>query len=208
MRWVVPKDWQGETVFIIGGGPSVADVDLSRLRGHHVVVINNSYVTYPDADCLVFTDLRWWTLHRLNVQKTFKGEIITLSPAHKLHHKKVRVVDRQRSSGLSNDPTRMTCWHTTMTTALNLVALRGASRVGVLGLDGKDSNGRAWHHEPHPMKWGRNPKRYSFHGEALQEVVAPLAEMRVQVFNLNPNSTHRMFPFASLDDLLAQRVAA
>ena len=206
MRWTVPRDWEGETAFIIGGGPSVTNVDLTRLHGHRVVVINNSYTVYPNADVLIFTDCRWWSVHGGIVRRTFWQQIVTIPPVHKLYPKRILVLDRQRSSGLSNDPTRVTCWHTTMVTALNLVALRGASRVGVLGLDGKDSNGRAWHHEPHP--WKQNSKRYDRHGEALQELVEPLKTMGVEVFNLNPHSKHRMFPFALLDDLLPQLVAA
>ena len=202
MRWTVPRDWVGETAFIICGGPSVAHVDLTRLRGQRVVAVNSSYQIYPDADCLVFTDIRWWGKYK----PVFRGQIITITPKHKLYHKRILVLDRQRSSGLSNDPTRLTCWHTSLVTAINLVALRGVSRIGVLGLDGKDTDGRSWHHAPHP--WKQSRQRYEFHGEALKELVAPLADMRVQVFNLNPHSAHVMFLFASLDDLLSARQEA
>jgi hypothetical protein len=90
-----------------------------------------------------------------------------------------------------------------MTTTLNFVALLGASRVGILGLDGKGD----WHHAPHPTEWGRNANRHSFHGEALKMQVEPLAALGLSVFNLNPASAHRMFRFAALDELLAQEEA-
>jgi len=199
MRWRVPRDWEGETVFLIGGGPSVSEVDLNRLRGQRVVVINGSYAVYPQADTLVFTDVRWWGKYK----PKFKGEIITIDPVHKLYPKTIKVLDRQRSSGLSNDPSRLTCWHTSMTTAINLIVLRGASRIAIIGLDGHG----LWHHDPYPMNWGRNRKRFYFHGEALKAQVDPLKAMGVQVYNLNPHSTHKMFPFATLDEMLMKEAA-
>lgn len=203
MKPRVPRDWVGETVFLIAGGPSVDTVDLNRLRGHRVVVVNSSYITYNKADALVFTDRRWWTKHRRRVQATFGGEVVTLTPHHKELYDGLSVYDRQRSGGISNDPTRLAWWHTTMTTALNWVALKGAARIGVLGLDGKDApDGRSWHHEPHPARWGRYPHRYEMHGKALEATVAPLCAIGVEVFNLNPNSAHKMFEFASLEDVL------
>lgn len=199
MRWRVPRDWEGETVFLIGGGPSVSDVDLTRLHQQRVVVLNSSYLKYPNADTLLFTDVRWWG----KFKPVFKGEIVTITPVHKLYPDDIKVLDRQRSSGLSPDPTRLTCWHTSMTTAINLIALRGATRIAILGLDGEG----LWHHDPYPLSWGRNRKRFYFHGEALKAQVDQLKIMGVQVYNLNPKSTHEMFPFATLDEMLMRKAA-
>jgi len=194
MKWVVPQDWKDETVFLIGGGPSVANVDLTCLRQQRVVVVNSSYLVYPDADTLLFTDIRWWGKYK----PKFKGEIVTITPVHKLYPKNILVLDRQRSGGLSHDPTRLACWHTSMTTAINLIALRGAKRIAILGLDGQGE----WHHAPYPLVWGRNKDKFRFHREALEDLRPQLEEWGVEVYNLNPNSTHKMFPFASLDKML------
>jgi len=108
------------------------------------------------------------------------------------------VLDRQRSSGLSNDPTRLTCYHTTMTTAVNLAVLRGASRIAILGLDGKGT----WHHAPHPQNWGYNKGKFQFHADALIALVDPLKTLGIEIYNLNPESNHKMFPFGTMDDIL------
>ncbi len=121
------RDWEGETVFLVCGGPSVADVNLDHLRGHRVVVVNSSYGVCPWADALVFTDLRWWRLHMDVVRETFTGQIVTITSDNaKRLYDGLLVLERQRSSGLSTDPTRLACWHTSVTTAINMIVLRGA----------------------------------------------------------------------------------
>ena len=194
----VAREWPGETAFLVCGGPSVLSVDLDRLRGRRVVAINTSYDRVRWADVLVFTDLRWWRQHRRRVTARFTGRIVTLTPRSEMYEGML-VLERQRSGGLSSDPTRLAWWHTTVTTAINLLVLMGVSRICALGLDGQGG----WHHEPHPLGWGRNAQKFRFHAEALEALVAPLADAGVEMLNLNPDSAHRMFPFATLDEVLA-----
>ncbi len=199
----IKRDWIGETVFVIAGGPSVESVDLTRLRGHRVVVVNSSYLSYGDADVLLFTDVRWWRIHSSRVRGAFNGEVVTIIPPKNALYDGLSVYNRQRSGGISTDPTRLAWWHTSVTSTLNYVALKGAARIGTLGLDGKDALDKRWHHEPHPTQWGSgHPRKYEMHGEALRSQVAPLRAMGVEVYNLNPDSAHKMFQFASLNDLL------
>ena len=56
--WSVPREWPGETAFIVGGGPSVLGQDLDALRGRRVIVINSSVYAVPGADFLFFDDHR------------------------------------------------------------------------------------------------------------------------------------------------------
>jgi hypothetical protein len=197
--WRVPREWEGETAFLICGGPSVNAVDLNRLRGRKVIAINSSYLAAPWADFLIFTDIRWWRLHHEPVSQVFQGRVVTITPTWGTGF---LTLERQRSSGLSSDPTRLALWHTTVTAALNLLAHLGAGRVGLLGLDGqRTSSGASWHHSPHP--WRQNPRCYTYHGEALTALVGPLVALGMQVLNLNPESAHRMFPFSTIDEMLA-----
>lgn len=53
--WQAPRIWPGETIFVLGAGPSLRYVDLSRLRGRRVVTVNYAGL-YPAADALVFVD--------------------------------------------------------------------------------------------------------------------------------------------------------
>lgn len=197
--WSAPREWPGESAILICGGPSVLEVDINRLRGRRVVVVNSSYLVAPWADFLVFTDLRWWREHQDVVRSMFRGRVVTIDPTT---GDGFLVLKRQRSTGLSADPTRLACAHTTVTSAINLLAHLGVTRIGMLGLDGKNADdGREWHHAPHPH--ASNPRRYEYHAKALRALVAPLQLLRIQCFNLNPDSAHHMFPFSTLDEFLA-----
>ncbi len=41
--WPIPKIWNKSTVFIIGGGPSLLDIDLSLLHDKRVIGVNQAY---------------------------------------------------------------------------------------------------------------------------------------------------------------------
>jgi hypothetical protein len=199
--WSVPPLWKDETAFIIGGGPSVSIEPVHRLKGRRVIVINSSYTAAPWADFLVFTDARWWTKHRQRVKHVFEGEVVTIKPTRGQGFD--HVCERQRSGGLSPNPRYLVCFHTTMTTAINLAVHLGVRGIGILGLDGQDApDGRKWHHEPHPSGWLVNPRRYEHHATALAGLVEPLKALGVRTYVTNPESACTTFPHKPLADLL------
>lgn len=55
MYWQAPRLFPGQTVFVLGAGPSLRHVDLSLLRGRPVIAVNYADL-YPAADALVFVD--------------------------------------------------------------------------------------------------------------------------------------------------------
>ena len=113
------------------------------------------------------------------------------------------VLDRQRSGGLSPDPARLACWHTTVTSAVNLAVHLGARTIGALGLDGCNAaNGQNWHHAPHPMAWGRNVHRYKLHRDALASLTDPLRALGRGLYRTNPQSAHVDVPYMTIDGLL------
>lgn len=196
--WSVPPEWRGETAFVICGGESVKTFDLSRLQGERVVVVNSSYAAYPDADFLLFTDRRWWSLHRHEVRRVFRGRIVTVVPPVSRLYSGVLMLRRRRGPGLGSSPQELSWWQTTLTSANDLLRWLGVARICYVGLDGRGG----WHHEPHPVIWGRNSKKFELHATALRAQVEPLRAAGIEVLNLNPNSAHKMFPFASIDDVL------
>lgn len=53
------NDMSGRTVFVIGGGPSINQQDLSLLKNKKIVCINTAYKIFPDAMCLYWADTSW-----------------------------------------------------------------------------------------------------------------------------------------------------
>lgn len=197
-RWSVPNAWQGGKCFIVCGGPSVADHDLSKLNGHRVIVINSSFQALPNADYLIFADRRWWEKWRKEIERDFNGLVVALTPMGRGDH--YVLLERKRMSGLYPNPTGVAMWHTTTTAAINLAChlLGWQGEIGFLGLDGGDRDGKSWHHEPHI--WAQNPKRYEHHREAL-ELVAKALPAGVRAYNCNPNAAHQMFPHKPFEEM-------
>jgi len=202
-RWRVPGDWRGDVCFIICGGPSVSDHDLSRLSGRRVIAINSSMFTYPSADYGIFADHHWWTEWKSRAVAEFQGRVVTMDPMRRGIY--LHLLHRARQSGLTRDPRYVAVWHTTTTAAINLAChlLDWSGEIGLLGLDGEDRDGRSWHHDPHPEGWPRSAKRYHFHGLALQAVADFLAATGVRAYNCNPRAAHRMFPHRSFEEMTA-----
>lgn len=200
-KFRVKPDWAGGQCFIVCGGPSVLDLDLEKLRGRHVIVVNSSYITVPDADYLVFADKRWWTEHSERVMRNFHGRVIALTPMGRGDH--YVLMERTRMSGLTPDPRHLAVWHTTATAAINLAChlLDWRGEIGLLGLDGCDRDDKMWHHEPHPRGWPVNARRYQYHGEALGLVAAHLRDTGVNAFQCNPRAAHQMFPQRSFEEM-------
>ena len=79
--WTVEPEWAGETVAILGGGPSLTlgQCEAVREAGCRVIAINNAYELAPLAAILYFTDRHWWEWNRKDpAYRRFSGRKVTL----------------------------------------------------------------------------------------------------------------------------------
>ncbi len=59
--------------FIVGGGSSLDEIDLSRLKGRDVIVCNEGILVYPDPTVLVWLDADFYPRFRKHIDgKPFK----------------------------------------------------------------------------------------------------------------------------------------
>lgn len=63
--WPVPREWEGETVIVIAGGPTVSTEQIEYVHGKgvKVIAINNTALLAPWADILYACDAKWWKWH-------------------------------------------------------------------------------------------------------------------------------------------------
>jgi hypothetical protein len=54
--WRIPKMWKGQTVFIIGGGPSLNGTPLHLIHEHRVIGVNCAYMLGDWVDVCWFGD--------------------------------------------------------------------------------------------------------------------------------------------------------
>ncbi len=207
--YTVTREWPGETVFIIGGGPSVASMDLDALRGRRVIVINSSVYAVPWADILYFGDWRWWNEPENKAAvANFKGRVVTVSRMVS-EAKNVLVCRKTNPPGLAREHDSLMQKWTSLTAATNLAAhLVGPGGTIVwLGADGGVQGGRTHHHKPH--RWGSRPDAYDKQKADLATIVPDLAELKIAAFNASPGTAWAdLLPVVELTDMLGDRAAA
>lgn len=196
-NWRVPREWEGEAVFIIGGGPSVKGFDFERLRGRRVIAVNNAgFDLTPWADVLFWADKRWldWNVHRLGEhigRYKISRKVPHIPTGHDI--KSLRFKPR----GLSQAPDAVGGW-CGGSSAINLAYLFGARVIVLIGFDMRPGN---WHND-HKLPHVEDQHRLKFI-PAIEAMEPELTSRGVVVLNTNPRSALRCFPFADIEELLA-----
>lgn len=140
-----------ESSFLLGGGPSISNLDLRALDGQHVVAVNRSFETYP-CDEMFFGDMSFFEefgdkfmaldFPKVTVKQQLKG-----LPGIRALKKSSSCKKLQRTPGwlISSNSGVM---------ALNYLLQRGCKLVVLLGMDLRKIGGRKHHHDgyTHPSK--------------------------------------------------------
>lgn len=201
MRWSVPREWEGQTAYIIGGGPSVLKCDTNNLPGRIIATNEAGLTIRPDADVLLFSDMRWWEWNK-DRMRLYTGPRIVTNNLMNNSPAKVHYLDRLRGNQnlglpLSEDPTRLSGW-CSGGRAINLAYLFGASEIVLIGFDMHERDGDNFHdkHQAKPLK-GRKAERFI---PAIECLKPGLDKAGVRVVNCTPGSALKCFPIMSLEE--------
>jgi len=198
----VARLWPGETVVVLGTGPSltVEDVDYCRTKAR-VIAVNDAYHLAPWADALYGCDAQWWQWHR--------GVPEFTGPKWALDHSawtKYRAIypDVQRLrntgwSGLEHLPTGLKSGRNSGYQAINLAVHYGAARILLLGFDMQAAKDRSHFFGEHPNRQ-RSP--YPLFRHAFDSLVKPLAKIGVVVLNCSRSTMLTAFPRVPLREAL------
>ncbi len=193
-------DWS-RPVFLVGGGPSAAQLDLDKLRGAGTVVaINDSLRRLPWAD-VAFTADGSWISKRVDLLRSFEGERFAALPAWYRLPPEAGHIDRvyRSEQPMAKPDPQQVHGQNSGFAALDLVTARGAKQIALIGYDltgpGHWHGGYEWTSRfglrQYP-KWVRE-----FHN------FAPFVKLRgAEVLNLNPESAIRCWPFAPFDQVV------
>lgn len=187
--------FKDNTIFLIGGGPSLKDFDFKRLKGKRTIAINKAFLFYPEADALYWTDSRFYTWYKDDINK-FKGMKVTNKPKPN-RHDIINLQDTGRD-GLEMRPTAIRHGNNSGYAAINLAVHLGANRIVLLGYDMKMLNKVTHWHDGYdivqsPNVYARSMLPY-FDG-----LVNPLHELDIEVYNGNLDSAIKCFPRINLD---------
>lgn len=209
IHWSVPATWPGETVFILGGGFSLAGQDTARLEGRRCIAVNSSYIDHPFADYVFSADARWLRHHQKALEVSWRARVVTVSNAADwpglLHLRKAHPPVKGKAGGIAitTDPREIAIRRSSLQGAINLAALLGGKRLVLLGADGgPDAKGRIHHHPAHP--WAQKKGCWAEQSWDLSTTVEPLRKLGIEVVNASPGSRLDFWPIMTLDQVLEE----
>lgn len=200
--WSIPRIWPGETVAILGAGPSL---DVQQVRacvraGWKLIACNRSWELIPEwlraGSWCHGCDLTFWAWYLF--AREFPGIKTTLSPEVSAQGWGVHLLRDAGPDGFCDDPSAVTTGWNSGFQAIHIAAHTGASRVILLGLDMRP--GSAHWHGPHPD--GLPPQDWAAQVPLFHTLVEPLEARGVDVLNATPGSAIDAFPMVDLSDLI------
>ena len=190
-----PKAWGWRTVVCIASGPSLTADDCERVRqwrharpeeeGRRVVCVNTTFRMTPWADAVFAIDRDWWKQYGAEVQGLACER---LSMRLNRHGAKPAGIGEHGNSGAG---------------AISLAALRGASRVILLGYDVQYTGGKRHWHGDHPRSLG-NAGSIAQWPEHFEKVAKLL--IGVEIINCSRETALRCFPRERLEVALCSSV--
>lgn len=192
------RDWEGRTVFLLGGGPSLRGFDFASLQGRGVVVaINDAFRVAPWAS-EVFSIDTVWLRNRERELHAFAGRIVAAVPDNFETTLPGLWLHRRRGPWISDDMSEIRTGDNSGFAALGMAAMRGASRIALLGYD---MNGPGHFHAGYPWHCRFGSNCYPTWVRFFSRIARPLHARGVRVVNCNPRSAIRCFKFGTVDDV-------
>lgn len=197
MKWEIPKIWENSTAYIIGGGPSVSQIDLDRLRGQHVIVTNSAFEDAPWADVLYFMDYAWWDYNKEKLAQ-FGGLIVTIKRSFK-ESKRVKQLEPAPHGYLEERPGFLNYTNNSGLGAILLARRLGAKRIVLFGFDNRRVEGADNYHSRHKNQikqevYNKMQKDFNYKAELLKE--------DTEVLNATPNTALECFPVVDPEDVM------
>lgn len=202
--WTPPVDlFLGQTVVIVGGGPSIASIDLELLRGHSFIAINSACRRLApiatEQDWLYFHDNNWEETYT-DLARAWPGPVV--SPNINVKARRGEGVNRldlqwlTEAMGVLPDHSQPSSGHSAACAA----ALLGARRIVLIGFECRFIDGRSHGHGDYSMN-AETAFRESFL-PAWRALAPRFAAMGVEIINATPRSAIAEFRFMPLRDAL------
>jgi len=190
--------WDNETVYIVGGGPSLSDFDWKKLEGKKVIAINRAFQVLPNADVLYWTDSRFWKWYSTEI-KRFKGLKVTCRPYSPTSND-VILLKATNNKPYEADPGHISHGNNSGYGAINLAVKLGAKKIYLLGYDMESNPNKTHWHSGYDAK--HNHSIYMKMMASFSSLAPVLKQMGIRVFNANPKSKLEVFSKCSIEAAL------
>lgn len=200
--WDVPRLWDGQTAFIVAGGPSASRHDLDELLlGQNVIAVNSAWKLVPrSCKYVFFNDDRWWQKFGHLIPPAWRvGKLVTTSKlrARGLLHL-IKVKDLHEFDARARSTVFMKT--TSISGAIGLAILLGATTIVLVGADGQLSADGRRHAHDDAYPWPLRKKSFASHGTEMLKLASLYKKAGVTVVNASPGSVYQAFPIVDLED--------
>lgn len=207
--WAPDLHFAGETVFVVGGGPSLGGFDFAHLAGRRVIAVNSAGYDAPWADILFFHDNSWFEEERNRaLVEGWVGMVVTVSRHAKraAPDRVMRVEIAERGDfPIGHGPIR--AGRSSGQTATSLAVTMGAETAVLLGFDMRDRDGVTHYHADRPLYTKQHAEKTA--GEYAATFLpawagwnAAAAMAGCRILNATPGSALTEFPAVDLETML------
>ncbi len=194
----IPRIWEDEDVFIIGGGPSLAEMNLDPIHDRCVIGVNQAFELGSWIDILFFVDQRFLDWNREAIREFPNMKLAALGS--KRSDSGVKLIERSRKQTGISEKADSICYNSNGgAAAINLAVHLGAKRIFLLGFDMKTTSGKHNWHDKHQVK----PKDDIYSTRflvAFTDIRKDAEKLGIEIINLTPGSALDDFPKGSLED--------
>ncbi len=208
--------WEGQTCFILGGGPSLEGFEYKWLEGQRTIGINKTFMTFP-ATVNYSMDYNFFDLAQYTLDPKSKDfnlhQVWMAYPGKKifLHHDEkdrfaegIYYVNEIQEKGVSFDLERgIYPGNNSGCGALMLAVAFGCKKIGLLGYDLKVKGTRTHWHEGYGYPLKDVAKSLEDFRGCIDEWGPMILGMGIRVYNLSPDSALQSFPKTDIRTFLS-----
>ena len=199
----VEKIFKDETIYIIGGGPSLKNFDFSKLIGSKTIAINKALLFHSQADVLYWTDSRFYSWHKNEIDN-YKGLKFTIKTGGR-YTTDIKILKKGKAFGIETDPQTVAHGNNSGYAAINLAYHLGASRIILLGFDMGGNSQSTHFHDGYPAKAAPDSMYKEKFIPGFNQLNSELKDSSISILNASPSSKLTVFPKITLEQALSFR---
>ena len=211
MKYEIPRIWENEPCYIIGGGWSLKGFDVSILKNKNIIAINNAFKLADFIQYCWFGDFQWYTWNENDITARF----LRLSPPFNLischpkfeKHNQIRYVQRTGGNGINRTPNTVYWNYCSGFSAINFAYHLGSNLIILLGFDMKpnpisplDNN----YHNEHQVKLRKAYNPYLSYLRSVESIKKDIDELGIIILNVTKDSgiPNDIFKWVSIEEVI------
>ena len=189
----------GDTIYVVGGGPSLKDFNFELLRDKTVIAVNKAFTRVPFAQVLYWSDTRFYEWFSKEID-AFTGIKVTCRPEPK--RSDVINLLNTGKTGLETMSYGLRDGGNSGYAAMNLAYHLGAKKIVLLGFDMQNTPKQTHWHDGY-VSTADTSTMERLMLPSFDTIVEPLEKRKIKVYNASPDSKITCFPKISIEEALA-----